>query len=146
MVCITETKLSSDVDDTKFSIPGFALFHSDHNRHDGRVAIYCCESLRPKRKLNESIKGVEYAYIKVSTTNVKHLSVCCIYRTPTSIASWKSAFFVIIDSIMSTSTPCITNDDFNKDLMSKKPKIYHPHFTQRSRSQMQLEQLPHLLP
>ena len=116
--CITKIKLSSDVDDSDLSIPGFALFRSDRNRHGGGVAIYCCESLRPKRILYESIKGVEYTCIKVSTTNMKYLSVCCIYRPPTSTASWKGAFFALTDSIRSTSTPYIITGDFNIDLIS----------------------------
>ena len=103
-------KLSSGVDDSELSMSGFAIFHSDRNRHGGGVAIYCCKSLRPKR--------IPCTCIKVSTTNVKHLSVCCIYRPPTSTASWKGAFFTLTDIIMSTSTPCIITGDFNINLMS----------------------------
>ena len=84
----------------------------------GSVAVYCCQSQKPKCVLYESIKEVKYACIEVSAFNMKYLTACCIYRPPTSTASWKGAFFQLTDVIMSALAPSIINGNFNIDLIS----------------------------
>ena len=47
IVCITDTWLSPDILSSEVGIPGFTLFHADHSRHGGGVAIYSKSSLSP---------------------------------------------------------------------------------------------------
>ena len=49
LVCLTETKLSADVDDNLISIPGYSIVHRDRNHHGGGVAIYFKTDLKVTR-------------------------------------------------------------------------------------------------
>ena len=49
LVCLTETKLSADVDDNLISIPGYSIVRRDRNNHGGGVAIYYKTDLKVTR-------------------------------------------------------------------------------------------------
>ena len=87
LFCITESKLSKEIDDTELFIDGYTMLHADRNRHGGGIAIYSTHSLKPSRVYYDDIRRVKYLCIKISPSDVK-LIVCCVYRPPLSPANW----------------------------------------------------------
>ena len=57
LVCLTETKLSADVDDNLISIPGYSIVRRDRNNHGGGVAIYYKTDLKVTRSDFTELKG-----------------------------------------------------------------------------------------
>ena len=113
--CVSETKLGSSIDDKELAIPDYVLYRADRNRRGGGVAIYCHHTLHPRLVQFNDIK-IEHLCIKISTSNNKHLLICCIYRPPSETISWLDPFYALVNYIVSDSSPCIIVGDFNIDL------------------------------
>ena len=45
VICIVESWLSSDIDNTELSIPGFTIFRRDRSRHGGGIIVFVRNSL-----------------------------------------------------------------------------------------------------
>ena len=86
LVCLTETKLSADVDDNLISIPGYSIVRRDRNNHGGGVAIYYKTDLKVTRTDFTELKQ-ELVMLKLETRFVNIL-IGCLYRPPSAPTSF----------------------------------------------------------
>ncbi len=76
IICLTETWLSDDSEDTCWTIPGYNLYHSSFGKGKG-VAVYLRDSLEAQNKQQSSRKSLQW--IKVT---VQQLDILVLYRPP----------------------------------------------------------------
>ena len=114
--CISENKLSAKIDDAELAIDGYCIFRADRNRRGGGVLMYCHHSLLPRR-VDISVTPIEALFIKIAPVFDHHLLIGCVYRPPSAVASWKGAFYLLVNVLSSDSVPSMIIGDFNIDLL-----------------------------
>ena len=65
LLCIVETWLCEDINDSELLLPGYQLYRLDCNRHGGGIMIYVCSSLSCKVLLRGSPFNLEFLAITV---------------------------------------------------------------------------------
>ena len=56
VITLSETHLSSIIDDEEIQIEGYTIFRLDRNRHGGGVAIYCRTDLHPRGAIKFDVR------------------------------------------------------------------------------------------
>ena len=116
IISLTETKLAPAVNDSELAMPNYDLFRLDRNIHGSGIAIYAHSDLAAELlKLDVKFK------IEALTTRVKfRLRSCvisCIYRSPSSKASWETFFHSFLDLLTRDSSPLVITGNFNHYLL-----------------------------
>ena len=117
VVCITESKLCKNICDSEISIQDYKLFRKDRNRVGGGVLIYCKYSLQCKQLLCEFSSNVEFVAIKADTPPKGTAIICCVYRLPSSKATWINEFNDVFNHLSMSNVPVTLLGDFNMDLL-----------------------------
>ena len=92
LLCIVETWLCEDINDSELLLPGYQLYRLDRNRHGGGIMIYVCSSLSCKVLLRGGPFNLEFLAISVfvesSTIHFcKKFCICLSYCPPSSSVS-----------------------------------------------------------
>ena len=97
-VILTETWLTSDINDAEVNIDGYTIYRSDRKvRMRGGAAIYLRNDLNGKLESSYSNTVVEYVIVKVKKLDTLFIS---IYRPPdTSNNEWSLAIKSLNDDI-----------------------------------------------
>lgn len=116
-VCLSETRLTSDIGDNEIFIKGYSIVRCDsENRHTGGVLMYIKENVI-------LLETVKYTYlknfwllsVKISVNN-KHYVLVCIYHSPSSSdADFLRDFEEWCQGIQDITCPRIIVGDFNID-------------------------------
>ena len=125
LVCLTETKLSADVDDNLISIPGYSIVRRDRNNHGGGVAIYYKTDLKVTRSDFTELKQ-ELVMLKLETRFVNIL-IGCLYRPPSAPTSFWGALDQQLEEVPGVEHPpptLLLTGDLNVDILDTK----HPHY------------------
>jgi hypothetical protein len=117
VVCLSETKLSSKILDCEINIPDYSLFRRDRNRNGGGVAIFCRSSFNPQLVADVNVSGIELVAIKIFPQRSRSMIIVCVYRPPSSSASWMISFAAVMSKISSLYSTIIMAGDFNIDLL-----------------------------
>ena len=125
VVCIVESWLSEEIEDSEVSIDDYQLIRLDRNRHGGGVLLYIHNSLT----WEPVIKGpneLELLAISISSTHssVKHC-ISVLYRPPSSAVTFFDNLCTAIQSISPNHfTSFVLIGDFNINFCSRD----HPYF------------------
>ena len=125
VVCIVESWLSEEIEDSEVSIDDYQLIQLDRNRHGGGVLLYIHNSLT----WEPVIKGpneLELLAISISSTHssVKHC-ISVLYRPPSSAVTFFDNLCTAIQSISPNHfTSFVLIGDFNINFCSRD----HPYF------------------
>ena len=83
IICIVETWLSDEVNDTEIQIPGYSIIRKDRNRHGGGVCVYISHAVTSISHLPLHRQELECIFLRVTKDSTK-LTVGCFYRPPSS--------------------------------------------------------------
>ncbi len=83
ILCLTETKLSSCIEDAEISLPGFTVAaRKDRNRRGGRVMCYVREGLQCKHRRGLDPRDLECVWTEIKPTKQTKILVGTLYRPP----------------------------------------------------------------
>jgi exonuclease III len=119
VICVTETKLGKQIDDSEVNISGYCIHRQDRNRRGGGVAVYYKDNLEavPLDLTSTPCLLLECAAVKL-TSRLKSILVVCIYRPPSSKAEWVTRYHNCLEYLLSLKMPLVITGDFNYDLLS----------------------------
>ena len=89
VICITESWLCNDIQDTEIAIPGYQLVRLDRNRHGGGVLMYVLHKFIVK--LFPTHPSLELLTVTIQCDNHKHC-LSLFYRPPSSSVDVLSSF------------------------------------------------------
>ena len=96
VICITESWLCNDIQDTEIAIPGYQLVRLDRNRHGGGVLMYVLHKFIVK--LFPTHPSLELLTVTIQCDNHKHC-LSLFYRPPSSSVDVLSSFHSYLESI-----------------------------------------------
>lgn len=117
IIFISETKLRAIKFPTKFNLLHYKAFHSPRisGRGGGGILMYVHENLRVNQK-TQIVNVFEIQFLIVKLLDID-ISICGVYRPPTSIFSPLDSFYDEYDLILSKHKKLISVGDFNIDLL-----------------------------
>ena len=94
LVCIVETWLCEDINNSELAIPGYSIIRLDRNRHGGGVWVYSSDNVTCNIMFT-SPEGLELVILPVAHTNctTKHC-ITVLYRPPSSTVCFLTLFLV----------------------------------------------------
>ena len=118
ILCLSETKLLSNIENAEIAVAGYNLVYSDRNRREGGIAIYYSESLNASEDFTAQFSSsIEANVIKLEQHKAKSVNICCIYRPPSSKAAWFDEFNTFFEKLVHLKGHLILAGDFNIDLL-----------------------------
>jgi len=124
VVCICETWLGRDIDDTELSIDGYRTIRLDRNRHGGGVALFISSNL--SHKVIYSGNGSFECIIVSLQFGPCKVCVCLLYRPPNSSCDFLDYLYDVLYSIdISFFSNFLLLGDFNIDFLAQS----HPLFS-----------------
>ena len=93
VIALSETHLSSEIDDSEINIDDFTLFRKDRNRHGGGTALYCRSELNPILIPDLTTEWIEIIWIQISINKNKILFGSCYRAIGHQIKTRKSETF-----------------------------------------------------
>ena len=116
IICITETWLHSEIQDTELCIPNYELIRLDRDRHGGGVAIYVANHL-PYITLVRGPYSLEFLCISVKYNVSKTFIICVFYRPPSSPVSLFDTFSLVLEELcIPMYSTFLIFGDFNVDV------------------------------
>ena len=65
IICINETWLDSSVSDDEIDLDGYSLYRKDRNRHGGGVAVFVCDKIGMKNRIDIETFDTETLILEV---------------------------------------------------------------------------------
>lgn len=118
IICITDTWLSGDIDDSEISITNYAIVRHDRNRHGGGVLFFVHSSL--SYKVITKSPNLEFLLLCVEPNNycTSKLHIGLFYRPPSSAVQIMDDFYEYLQSLdISHFSNLIILGDFNIDFV-----------------------------
>ncbi len=117
VLCLTETFLSSSINDKELNINGYNLNWKDrHGKNGGGLLIYTSKLLTCLRRDDLEIEDVESIWLELVYSNQKPILISCVYRPPNSNAEWVSKFEQMLTNADFEGKEILILGDFNIDL------------------------------
>ena len=129
ILCITETHLHKNVDNSEISIDNFTLVRRDRNCHGGGVAIYAHQSLStqplPLTERESPVLILKLNRCGWKQKDKENLLIGCIYRpTSASVGAWLQFEDQVENRLrFRPKSDVILTGDFNVDFLDPT----HPH-------------------
>ena len=118
VVCITESHLDENVDNSDLLLEGFSEpIRLDRNCFGGGVMIYVADNLHFKRRLDLEFQGGEVLWVELNVKNCSYL-ICNVYRPEGSNTPFWNSFQNSIDSAFNSCSNIIILGDINVDLLT----------------------------
>lgn len=116
-ICISETWLNDDVNDSIYDLNGYRIFRSDRGAKAGGVAIYIRNNISCKLNCKyNAVKDVEYVFVDINYHGEK-LLLGCVYRSHKAI-KYDNLFTKL--ELLSVAYPdVIIAGDFNSNLLTE---------------------------
>ena len=73
IICITETKIDSTIDNSHIEIDDYVVVRNDRNRHGGGVAMYIHKTVNYKLREDLAFSEIESISIQVKVVIINHL-------------------------------------------------------------------------
>ena len=99
IICITETKIDSTIDNSRIEIDDYVVVRNDRNRHDGGVAMYIHKNVNYKLREDLAYSEIESISIQVKVGNYKPFIVTSVYRPPGKPVEYFNEFDKLLNSI-----------------------------------------------
>ena len=126
VICIVETWLEEDIDDTEVSIPGYHSNRLDRHRHGGGVLLYVKDifqhTILPRPNGALELLSVVIQHNMIPT----RICVSVFYRppsSPTSVLDELCTYFETID--ITQFANIVVVGDFNIDMSTSSHPLYH---------------------
>ena len=100
LLCLNETWLSHKVDSSEIAIDNYNIVRRDRKHGEcGGILLYVNQSLKYSKVFVDSKRypNLEICVIKILPQHAKSLTVCSIYRPPSSKSDWLDAFHAFLD-------------------------------------------------
>ena len=118
---LSETHLSSDIDDGELNVPGYCLVRRDRNRHGGGLATYVKNDIQFVNRHDLIPFGnLEMTIVEIKQTKSKPVLVINWYRPPNSKVEVFDSFEAVINKIDSLNVDYIVLGDMNCDALCSK--------------------------
>ena len=82
VLCVNETKLSSEIKDELLYMEGYKLYRQDRNRHEGGVAVYVIDSLTHIGREDLPSSSSEMVCTKIPPSKCRAFTSLAWYRPP----------------------------------------------------------------
>ena len=124
IVCLVETWLEGDIQDTELTIPNYTIIRLDRNRHGGGVAMFIHDSLS-HNVLVSGPSDLELLIVSIVLPNLRKLCLGVFYRPPSSPLS---VFDTLSDTLSSLDHTSFTNfillGDYNVNFLQPSSPFY----------------------
>ena len=120
-LCLTETWLTEDIDDTTLKIDDYIFCRIDRkDKGHGGIACYIKESINFKENTDLYINDVEALWIEINLPYTKPIILGTVYRVPDANADYFENVDLMFQNCASIYDEIIILGDFNLDI-SKLP-------------------------
>ena len=82
IICITETKIDSTIDNSHVEIDDYVVVRNDRNGHSGGVAMYRHKTINYRLREDLAYSEIESVSMQVEVGNYKPFTVTSVYRPP----------------------------------------------------------------
>ena len=117
MICITETKTESIIDNSHIEIDDYVVERNDSNRHSGCVAMYIHKTVNYKLREDLAYSEIESISIQVKIGNYKPFIVMSVYRPPGKPVEYFNKLDKLLNSIDAEDKEAIYLGDRNCDIL-----------------------------
>jgi len=158
LICISETWLTSYINDAQVKLDGYQIFRSDRDSHAGGVAIYVKNGIKCKCVCSHAAESeIEYIFLEIYKVDSSKVLLGCIYRKNNDISF--QPLYDTIASLHFNYTEVILVGDFNCNLLCERTledgminfglqpvnKTQPTHFTDHSETLIDLFFVSHLI-
>ena len=128
VICIVETWLDGDIDDTEILFPGYHSQRFDRHRHGGGVLIYF-KYIFHYSILPKPIDALELVSVVIQHNTIPtRICVSVFYRPPSSLASVIDDLCTCFETIeIHQYANVVVVGDFNIDVSSTSHSLYDVH-------------------
>ena len=117
IICITESWLSSDIEDLEIELPDYSSIRVDRNRHGGGIVIFYRSTLGYKPILLGP-NDLELSIVSIHNGNCR-VCIALFYRPPSSPVSTFDNFCTIVQSLdPALFSHFVLIGDFNIDFIT----------------------------
>ena len=118
ILTLSETHLSSEIDDGEIAVPGYCLVRRDRNRHGGGLATYIKNDINfvSRHDLNQ-YDNLEMTIIEIKPTKSKPFLVINWYRPPNSNVEVFNNFETVVSNIDALNLHYFILGDMNCDTL-----------------------------
>ena len=113
IICITETKIDSTIDNSHIEIDDYVVVRNDRNRHGGVVAMYIHKTVNYKSREDLAYSEIESISIQVKVGNYKPFIVTSVYRPPGKPVEYFNELDKLLNSIDAEDKETIYLGDTN---------------------------------
>ena len=99
IICITETKTDSTIDNSHIEIDDYVVVRNDRNRHGGGVTMYIHKTVNYKLREDLAFSEIESISIQVQVGNYKPFNVTSVYRPPGKPVEYFNELDKLLNSI-----------------------------------------------
>ena len=99
IICITETKIDSTIDNSHIEIDDYVVVRNDRNRHGGGVVMYIHKTVNHKLREDLAFSEIESISIQVKVGNYKPFIVTSVYRPPEKPVEYFNELDKLLNSI-----------------------------------------------
>ena len=117
IICITETKIDSTIDNSHIEIDDYVVVRNDRNRHGGGVAMYIHKTVNYKLREDLAFSEIESISIQVKLGNYKPFIVTSVYRPPGKPVEYFNELDKLFNSIDAEDKETIYLGDTNCDML-----------------------------
>ena len=126
IVCIVESWLSEDIEDSELIIPNYQVLRLDRNRHGGGILLYIHNSLT-YNVISTGPSNLELMLISVGqASSTSKFCIGVFYRSPSSPYSCMDDFYSFLEDVdISLLSNLIFVGDFNINFYNTHHPLYH---------------------
>ena len=117
IICITETKIDSTIDNSHIEIDDYVVVRNNRNRHGGGVAMYIHKTVNYKLREDIAFSEIESISIQVKVGNYKPFIVTSVYRPPGKPVEYFNELDKLFNSIDAEDKETIYLGDTNCDML-----------------------------
>ena len=117
IICITDTKIDSTIDNSHIETDDYVVVRNDRNRHGGGVAIYMHKTVNYKLREDLAYSEIESISIQVKVGIYKPFIVTSVYRPSGKPVEYFNELDKLLNSIDAEDKETIYLGDTNCDML-----------------------------
>ena len=117
IICITETKIDSTIENSHIEIDDYVVVRNDRNRHGGDVAMHIHKTVNYKFREDLAYSEIESISIQVKVGNYKPFNVTSVYSPPGKPLEYFNELDKLFNSTDAEDKETINLGDTNCDML-----------------------------